>query len=163
LPSKGNFTNRDLYFYDHRGNNSKEYNYSKWEERMKLTDTTTWYRVTNKHDINGNLIKFRFYLKGYLDKGNSSIDLFYKRKYNTKNELIEEIGYNSYRNLTFIAKYRYDSIGNIIEEKLLSPSGDIRSIETFEYDYDLFNNWIKRISFKNYIPQEVTIREIEYY
>jgi len=32
-----------------------------------------------------------------------------------------------------------------------------------DYEYDIFNNYIKTIEFVNEIPQSICVREIEYY
>lgn len=76
--------------------------------------------------------------------------------------MLECARYNSEGSLSSKATYGYDGKGN---ELLISDCNFENGFEckTNIYEYDGCNNWIKKIEYKNEIPQYIVEREIEYY
>jgi hypothetical protein len=58
---------------------------------------------------------------------------------------------------------RYDKKGNITDEASFNLNGDLTNRYNYWYDYDKTGNWIKKIGFKDGIPQFIIEREIDYY
>ena len=70
------------------------------------------------------------------------------KKYNSKNEIIEEEIFNSNNDL--------------IEHKFYKTKDVIEYTYNMEYEYDSQNNWISMLKYKNSIPIEKSEREITY-
>lgn len=108
-------------------------------------------------------------------------------KYNSKNQLIEEIDYNSDGMIRDTRTFKYDDKGNEIESDLTRPNGDYtKFISTYdkrnnistqhwydkegnqkhwnnwEYNYDEKGNWITKKRFSNGELGYVWERKIEY-
>ena len=115
---------------------------------------------------------------------------FFKYEYNQRGFLIES--YTGGLGDTGLGRYIYDDFGNLIKvinEYNGKPASDTYykyntkgyliedktkyddnyayksdySCYTYEYEYDRLGNWIKKITYHNYIPEMITIRSINYY
>ena len=58
---------------------------------------------------------------------------------------------------------KYDEKGNNIEVNWYNSDGSLASKWTYKYEFDKQGNWIKRIDFKDEIPEFILEREYEYY
>lgn len=58
---------------------------------------------------------------------------------------------------------KYDEKGNKIESNEYNSDGSLYSKWTYKYEFDKQGNWIKRIDFKDEIPEFILEREYEYY
>lgn len=61
------------------------------------------------------------------------------------------------------AIYRFDDLHNLLEINYFNTDGIIEKHRQFSYDFDKYNNWIKRTEFENAILKRESYREIEYY
>ena len=149
---KGNRIGRSLYNSD---GSLEEKSVFKYDEKENLIETSQYnpdgslnQKQVNKYDKKGNLIEARKYDS---DGVFGSEWIF---RYDKKGNRIEESLYNSDGSLKYKWAFKYDKNGNVIEEN---------SHTTYKYEFDKKNNWIKKITYKNSIPQKITVREIEYY
>ena len=71
--------------------------------------------------------------------------------------------YNSDGSLRSKDTYKYDEKGNKIEENMYNSDGSLRSKYTYKYEFDKQGNWIKKIEFKDGIPEYILERQYEYY
>jgi len=70
---------------------------------------------------------------------------------------------NEYGILFLKTNYKYDKHNRDIEEREYDSHHSLKFTTTHEYhDIDRNGNWRKRITYKNDVPNSVTIREIEY-
>ena len=58
---------------------------------------------------------------------------------------------------------KYDEKGNKIESNRYNSDGSLYIKWTYKYEFDKQGNWIKRIDFKDEIPEFILEREYEYY
>ena len=135
---------KETYKYDDKGNLIEWYYY-------ELHDGLA---ATYKYDAKGNLIEEISY--SHAGVGNTTY------KYDAKGNKIEE---NSYFIGLLDRKYtmKYDAKGNLIEGNSYEADGSLDYKYTFKYEFDEKGNWIKRITFKNQIPESIEEREFEYY
>ena len=59
--------------------------------------------------------------------------------------------------------YKYDEKGNEIEYNSYNSDGSIDEETTYKYEFDKFDNWIKKVSLEKDNPLTVIERLIEYY
>jgi len=108
------------------------------------------------YNINGNIIEFSSF--NYFTDDYTRITY----KYNLQGKITEKITeINDYLNekITF----KYDSNGNITEKTKHDYTGSLVYKKTFKYEFDKDNNWIKKIIYKEGIPQYIVERKIQYY
>lgn len=142
---------RTLYVFDVKGNEVVESNYDKFEEVIDKTTKiftpdnkpqnveTLYYQ--DKH--NSKLIIDRFYENGKLKKEESR---FFDLEGKCSTEYLEL--YNEQEDL-----FKNETKHNH------SP----KEVRNYEYEYDTFGNWIKRIQYLNGELVEVEKREITYF
>ena len=58
---------------------------------------------------------------------------------------------------------KFDDKGNIIESNYYKADGKLDFKVTNKFEFDEKGNWIKEISFKNQIPENIVERKYEYY
>lgn len=123
------------------------------------TDSIIKRRLVFKFDGQGNEVERLEY--GYESK-------LIKRqvsKFDNRGNKIESIYYNSDGKLHQKFNSKYDENNNEIEITSVTPL--YKNIDkdklTWGYVYDNNNNWIKKIQYKNGIPEFITERIIEYY
>ena len=117
-----------------------------WEENYK-----------RKFDDKGNLIEEASYDEdGELSWKNKS-------KYDDKGNQIEWAYYDKDGELSGKYKYKYDDKGNPIESASYDEDGELDYKTTYELEYDSKDNWIKKITYEDDKPTEISEREIEYY
>jgi len=169
-----------IYNYDDKGNLIEENSYYP-DDSLKAS-----YKYTNKYDNNDNLIEQNTYLSnGSLSwreiytydkngkliennkyQSNGSFDNKDTFKYDNNGYLIEITRYLPDSSLYYKDRYIYDEKGNPIERNYDRPSdGKFTTSfkDTYQYDYDEKNNWIKKVHFKDKIPKHIIEREIKYY
>lgn len=147
----GSFSRKYSNKYDDKGNNIEENHYG--------PDGSLYGKVTYKYNDKGNNIEQNW----YMSDGSLTEKLIYK--YDNMGNNIEEYSYKSDGSLNKKQTYKYDNKGNKIEFNLYNTEGslDNTSIFTFNYNYDINGNWIKKTEFINGIPQKIIEREIKYY
>ena len=137
----------------------KSYTQSSYDsaERFGEIQKTLFSKETYKYDDKSNLIEDNSY---YSD---SSLNCKWTYKYDDKSNRIEAIWYKS--DGSFYGKYinKYDDKSNLIEENGYNADGSLEYKRIFKYEFDEKGNWIKKISFKNQIPENIKEREYEYY
>ena len=107
--------------------------------------------TTHTFDQNGNLIKDE-------TDGTKNIN-----KYDEHHYLIESIVYDKKGKVYLRFFYKYDKLGNKIEEKTeINGKPGENSHIVYVYDYDSHNNWIKRTSNDGY-SRIVVERTVTYY
>lgn len=104
----------------------------------------------------GNMIEENWY------NSDGGIDWKSIHKYDDKGNMIENNWYNSNSSFDWKHIYKYDGKGNMVEKNEYKSDGIINNKYTYN-EYDKFDNWVKRIDYKNEIPQFIVEREIEYY
>ncbi len=169
--SDGSLKRKETYKYDDKGNliKSNEYN----------SDGSFDKKCIYKHDDKGKKIEKNCY---NLD---GSLDYKYIYKYDDKGNGIESNEYNSDGSLKGKVGYKYDDKGNNIEINMVvskftykyddkgilierndyNSDGILYRKFNYKYEYDEESNWVKKIEFRGMaeIPEEITIRTIEYY
>ncbi|MFA6923712.1 MAG: hypothetical protein WC223_05600 [Bacteroidales bacterium] len=145
----GIITSKRKYEFDEKNNLIKEVWYYD-----NLPET----RYANKYDTLGNLIEQCIY-----DEVNKIMtDKFYY-KYDDYDNEIERHIYDGKGKLIFIYKATYDDDDMKIEESTYRPDGSLYVKYTYEYVFDEKKNWIKLTYLKNNIPDEISVRTINYY
>jgi len=176
---EGNLLWKYTYKYDEKGNKIEfivfdsddsldekyTYKYDEKGDQIELigydSDGNFIGKHTYKYDEKGNKIETNYY--------NSDNSLEYKHtyKYDEKGNQIETNLYNSDGSLdnkaTYKATYKYDEEGNKIEENWCDSDGNPSNKYTFQYEYDEYNNWTKKIEFKNEFPKTIAERKYQYY
>lgn len=131
---------KERYFYDKKGNLIKE------ESIYSFGNAKSLY----KYDKKGNLIESILY--------NIHGEIFEKRTYSyDKNGYSTETKFN-YEKIDKIIKK--DSFNNTIE--YTDYSSELVSKYFYEYEYDKYDNWTKKITKKGFKPISMTTREIVY-
>ena len=127
-------------------------------EKGKRERNDSWDRdLQRKYDEKGNNIENNWY------NSDGSLDSKWTYKYDEKGNNIEENRYNSDGSLYSKWTYKYDEKGNNIESNRYKSDGSLDSKWTYKYEFDKQGNWIKRIDFKDEIPEFILEREYEYY
>jgi uncharacterized protein YxeA len=169
----GHQIQKDIYRYDRKGNliENERHNFS-------LQQHTTFYveydkkgreQKVSRHAADGKILSVRSF--SYDRQGN-------------KDELIEdaELGTLSYRQAVFDARgneiesREHDAAGNILVRSVTTyddhdqvighisyrADGSVIRRKSYEYQYDLKQNWIKKTEYQDSLPLSVSLREIEY-
>ncbi len=158
---------------DKNGNVTEFKNYNSENELV--------YLQKNEYDINGNVIS-------RTTKSTKS-EKVYKTEliYNSKNEVVKKIKYNTDGTIKDTRTYKYDENGNEIESELIRSNGNYTKFiseydnfnnliahnwydkdgnqdhqTTFEYTYDAQENWITKKRFSNGELGFIWERKIEY-
>ena len=168
---------KTTYKYDDKGNQVEMAIYSE-DGNLNLKDIS-------KYDNKGNKVEFNSYsgngdlrfksIYEYDDQGNEvewisynedgKLEFKYIYEYDDNGNQVKYMRYNENDKLNFIAIYKYDDNGNVVEKSLkINAIAEPFSIESYTYEYDNKNNWIKKTiekteSFDFYIIE----REIEYF
>ncbi len=142
---------RNTRKYDSRGNLSENIHYK--------SDGSLSRRVVNKFDIRNNKIERLEY------DSDDIIESKNQYKFDVSGNEIEDKDFDSDGTLYSIKNRRYDENGNIIESVFKTPNNDkIRKHDySWEYEYDEYKNWIKRVQYINEEPFETRERKFEYY
>lgn len=120
------------------------------------------YRITYLNSDKGDWLEYNeFGWNGFQTKN-------FSYKYDNDRNKIEEINLEQKENepdrtSNIMRKYKYDKNGNEIEYQWLDLNGTQRGTFTYKYEFDLKDNWTKKIEFENSVPKEITERAIEYY
>ena len=132
------------------------------EELTELFDINSSYKTTYRYDKQSNVIENNQF--GDLNtKVESKYDLSGRIKFKTTTFYKSANNDRKPTNINYNA-YKYDSYGNIIENKLTYEDGRlIPASYTIAYIYDNQQNWVKKISYTNFIAEKLTERELEYY
>ena len=145
----GILSGKNTYKYDDKGNQIEGNNYkvdgSGLDLHLRLSG-----KYTYKYDKKGNQIEN--------NKFNADGILFgkYTYRYDDKGNEIEKNDYNADGSLYHKETYKYDDKGNKIEVNGYSNY-------TYKYEFDAKGNWIKKITFKNQIPENILERIYQYY
>ena len=138
-----------VYQYDEKGNMTEMNIRSKYGSLKN--------KFFYKYDENGNMTEENRYDSDGIKYGKDTY------KYDEKGNKIEENMYNSDGSLRSKDTYKYDEKGNKIEENMYNSDGSLRSKYTYKYEFDKQGNWIKKIEFKDGIPEYILERQYEYY
>ncbi len=119
-----------------------------------------------KNDFKGYILEEKYITQN----GTLSFKLLYNYDYKYNRVGIKY--YNKSGHVSWRKKLKYDSLGNAMESKLYE-SNRLALVSKFEYEFDMNNNWIKRIEtrklYDNFFADNLnenshtTIRKIEYY
>lgn len=150
IPAQG-----DTYNYDNNGNMVESF-------CINLNSEVRCGKSVYKYDTDGNMISRYNY--------GSDNRLFSKSIYNYDNDgrIIEENNLSTDDRVFYSIKNKYDNDGNLMETTFKNGSDEsnasIKHTERFTYDsFDENENWIKKLTYKENIPVEITERDIEYY
>ncbi len=165
------------YMHDDEGN---EISSATHTQDGRLTNTATF-----NYDEKGNLIKVNYQDGSYVNfkydsKGNriEKFSLFANPLGNSSDKITYKIDSNG--NAVEHLSDLYDKNGNVIQsggESRLNPKktyqydgkGNLLKINVdddvceFKYEFDINENWIKRVEYKNELPKYIVLRDIEYY
>jgi hypothetical protein len=171
--SNGNQVPELAYRYDDKGNKIEDISYD--------SDGSIIYKRIFLFDENNCNVEINF--NRFFDKYSSKEILKYDEKgrkvernifessgllskeyfeYDEMNNVVEERTYGSDGDLSFKFNYKYDEKGNRIEKKT-GGSMMVKSIYSYKYEFDKYENWIKMTEFENDVPKTITEREINYY
>ncbi|MFK8055726.1 MAG: hypothetical protein AB8F78_06360 [Saprospiraceae bacterium] len=157
--------------------NGKVRHYKTFDKKESLTSIQE-----NEYDKSDNNISLS---RKIINSGKTWIT---KKKYNSTNQLIEEVDFNPDGTIRDTRIFKYGASGNEIESVLTRPNGDYTKFvsqydkndnmteqnwykednthyhkTSFEYLYDEKNNWITRKRYSNDELGMVWERKIEYY
>ncbi|MDO5972663.1 hypothetical protein [Flavivirga jejuensis] len=139
----------------------RSFNNRNLKETEKVIEYRTWdtIRIENKYfyDKNNKLSVEKFNIEN-----DSTFDET-KNKYYKKGELkesITEIGDNEF---TLIEINLYNENGDLFKKTVKTSDGKTNDVWMSDFKYDLENNWIEKIEFKNDKPLRIVKRTIEYY
>ncbi|AFL96689.1 hypothetical protein ACQ1Q1_08150 [Ornithobacterium rhinotracheale] len=170
--SEGNIDRKSTLAYDEKENCIERVRYNaegSIDEKMTLA-----------YDDKGNKIECVFY---------NSDDSIYSKStyaYDEKGNCIEEVWYNSEDSIDVKSTYFYDEKGNVrtvvwydsegsmTRKNIYDYEGNQIQVdyynsegkfyrETYTYEYDTHDNWIKKITYKNDKAESIAEREITYY
>lgn len=179
LIRRTNFEDLDRkYEYDNQGNQTQE---------LMFDSEGLMGRWTYKYDNNGNRIERTGYLgESFVERwiieydddnkrvleymvseepDNTPTTMRIEYKYDTQDKLVKTITTDPdpKDSAEAVNNYQYNEKGDKTKHYSMNGFQSSREVtKTYQYDYDMKNNWIKRIEFENGIPQVITIREIEY-
>jgi len=131
----------------------------KYEKNNKIEET--------KYDDKG-FIKSRYenkyYSNGIIKEAKSFSEdgeLYFHKYYDKSGYGLKTIYYKD-NEIDYIWKYLKDEFGNTIQ----STKNDENDLEvlkyTYDFEYDNKNNWIKKTTFRNEVPDRIIEREIKY-
>ena len=166
-----------IYKYDDNGNKTEEsgshsyghwwkfsYKYDQAGNLIEQIETSTFKPVTKgkwiyKYDGNDHPTKRTIYST---DGELSNIEIY---EYNAEGQLTERRDEFSRYGANTRTKhiYKYDEIGNEIENFRYSLKGEIQYKNAYRYEYDSKNNWIKRVEIVNDVTVFISKREITYF
>lgn len=110
------------------------------------------------YDESGNRIRQQWYDEK--DKP-ASLGEFH---YDAKGRVVEKIFTSPTGSFDSRTTYRYDSVGNKLEETAYNRDGNIYRKYRYQYVYDTHTNWIQMIRYdKNEKPEVIVERKITYY
>lgn len=165
------------YIYNRRGNLVKEKINNEHTKGFK-TSKSLLYRDDELIEIRQKeqIISFDYddtLCKSMTTKLNGEIQEIELYKYNTKGNLIwkqisdVEAFQKHYRSPVSIEEsWSYDSFGNILENVKIQfiNKNEIQRIDySYEYNYDDYNNWVKRIDYYNSKPIRIIERDLQYF
>ena len=108
-------------------------------------------------DAKGNKIEQKFW------GSDGRLWSWYVYAYDAKGNKIEQNDYGSDGNLQSKCVCAYDAKGNQIERSCCNWDCSQKNVWTQELVYDEQGNWIKQVAYKNGFPEEIILREFEYY
>ncbi len=127
----------------------------------KVMEYRTWdtIRIENKYfyDKNNKLIVEKFNIEN-----DSTFDET-KNKYHKNGELKESITVIRDNEFALTERNRYNENGDLIEKTVKTTDEKTNDVWRYDFEYDLNNNWIEKIEFKNDKPLRIVKRTIEYY
>lgn len=136
--------------YNYRGSISEE------QRLNKSGDLDS--RITYVYDDKENKIEMKQYLK-------TDTTFYWKEvyKYDEGGRMIgKDIDcFEKFQNT--IETYQYDSKANKTGRDLHEKNGEVYLAYRWEYEYDKYGNWIKKIEFKNNSPKIIITRMIVYF
>ena len=78
-------------------------------------------------------------------------------------ELVSEIETINHKNQLLNSKRKYEYENGLVKRQKVYDSNDsLTSDVNYKYDFDKYDNWIKKTSFKENKPDKFTIRKIKY-
>ncbi|MEC9208832.1 MAG: hypothetical protein VX762_00205 [Bacteroidota bacterium] len=115
-------------------------------------------RLIHSFDTNNNVRSLMVYKTGKVHE-------YHTYKYDSLNNLIESSQFNANGFLVIKSLCKYNNHNDIIERKIFEANNAIlKSHTTYQYKYDINNNWIEQVYYKNDgIPYILVKRKIEYY
>lgn len=177
LDSDGNLSLNTIYKYDNNGNNI---------EKHSENSAGNWVKNNYKYDQLGNKIEevgsdssnpkdFWKHIYIYEGKGNPIERIIYSEdgklshketyKYNFKGNILEQRDKYSRYGSGALSKhiYKYDEKESEIERYRYSLGGSIQYKNAYEYEYDIKDNWTRKVEIVNDIQEFIAERKIEYY
>ncbi|MFL0354818.1 hypothetical protein [Xanthomarina sp. GH4-25] len=139
----------------------RNFNNQNLKETEKVIEYRTWdtIRIENKYiyDKNNKLLVEKFNIEN-----DSTFDET-KNKYHKNGELKESITVIGDNEFALIERNLYNENGDLIEKSVKTTDGKTNDVWRYDFKYDLENNWIEKIEFKNYKPLRIVKRTIEYF
>jgi hypothetical protein len=154
--SNGNLETKSTYNYNQSGNLIEEIKEIKDNNEVKIC------RYTYKYDLNGNIAEERIIFDDSPQiKVVPTIRLY---KYDIRGNKIE-VSHIDFKTSDIIHKKisKYDDKNNLIEESTYDRKGSLIDSYSYIYNYDSYDNWVKKIEFKNNIPKFITFQVFEYF
>lgn len=147
--SKKTIIHKDSFEYDKKGNLITETSYN-----SKKMQAVSRY----KYDGLSRKIEYNYY--GI----NGLLKWIRKYNYDDNNRLLENISIDSYsKEMKRKTGYKYDDFGNVNEKSEYDADGSLKERTVYEYEYDKNNNWIKKITYNNEVPESILEREFIYF
>ncbi len=109
------------------------------------------------YDQQGRVIQEKIY------DSDDSLKNIFTFKYNEQGHEVEKKWLYSDGSVMGEWTHTYDEYGNLIEEYSYTFDEDLDTTYTYEYKYDKYNNWIRKITYEDGKIINIEKREIEYY
>ncbi|MEO1051049.1 MAG: hypothetical protein AAFX87_10495 [Bacteroidota bacterium] len=144
-------SSRIMYKYDDQGNLVEESDYD--------ADGSLSLRNYYKYDKDGNQTENTL----YSDNGKALQK--YTRSYNNNGQILREVRHVYHNNIRLETSFKYDQIGNVIEEDETKTTGskERNRKKSYEYNYDEKNNATKVVEFVNGKASTLTEIKLEYF
>jgi YD repeat-containing protein len=139
---------KSVYKYDDKGNEIEAYEYTSTDS---LTD-----KIIRKYDDKGNNIEMYNY--NVDNKLNSKIIT----GYDENGQRIERIEYDADSNMISKTIYKYNEKGFYTDVCVYDANNSLKSKKTYIYKYDSVGNWIEEIVYDDGVATKIIERQIDY-
>ncbi len=139
----------------------RSFNNQNLKAKEKIIEYKTWdtIRVENEYlyDNNKKLVVEKFNIEN-----DSTFDET-KNKYHKNGKLKESTTIMGENGFAQIERNLYNENGDLTKKTVKTNDGQTNDVWSYDFKYDLENNWIEKIEFKNDKPLGIVKRKIEYY
>lgn len=148
--------------YNHKGIVKTKYK-GRYDNNGRLAESI-WYECNHMimktikvYDENHNMVEFQMYCP------ENKMERLELNLYDYEMNIVVRRIADFLLNQTSVFRYSYDDHKNITKVIRVHSLSRYNHVLQYEYVYDEHDNWIRRIQYKNNVPEFIHIRNIEYY